>query len=356
MRVIECLNTQMIEEAISPIDRETKGLISTDLLPKFEHVDVQTVEEAISLLRTYGERATVIAGGTDLLRELKGRVYPIQPQIVINIKTISKPKLNYIVEDSTGLRIGALTTLHNIETCELLKEKYSILAKAAHMAGVLQHRNMATVGGDLCQHVRCWYYRASGNAFFCYRKGGNKCYALHGDNRFHAILGGEDCLAVCPSETAPALVALDAKVKISGISGDRIASLGEFFRPLENILRPDEILTEIQVPTPEPDSRSTFIKVGLGNEFGSALASVAVVVTMGNKVFRSIKIVLGGVSSIPWRAIRAEEMLAGERINKDRVVEGAARAAIKAATPFPMNEYKLDVVQTLLKRAIMGIL
>ncbi len=334
---------------------EIRGIVSTDNLPKFEHFNAKTIEEAIFLLGTYGEKAVVIAGGTDLLRELKGRVYRTRPKILVNIKSISQPTLNYVEEDIAGLKIGSATNLHTIETDELIRQKYSLLAQAAHVSGAPQYRNMATLGGNLCQHVRCWYYRASGNAFFCRRKGGDKCYAADGDNRYHAILGDKDCLAVCPSDVAPALIALGASVKIFDMSGGRIVPLEKFFTPLGNILNPGQILTEVQLPNPKPNSRGIFTKLGLRNIFDTAIASVALVVTVEAGLCSSANIVLGGVSPLPWRAVKAGEVLVGERISKEKA-EAAARAVTEGATPLRMNAYKLDIVEALVTRAILEIL
>lgn len=354
MAILESFDINVAEEIFSLEQaRKVKGIISADFLPKFEHINAETIDEAVFLLKTYGGRAAIIAGGTDLLSELKNRVRPTQPKVLINIKSIS-PRLDYIEEDNTCLTIGSLANLHSIETNWLIQRKYSILAQAAHATRALQYRNMATTGGELCQRVKCWYYRASGNAFFCYRKGGDKCYALDGDNRYHSTFGGEVCFATCPSDTAPALVALDAKVKIVGVLGERIIPLEEFFTPLGNTLGTDEMITEVQIPIPEPDSRGIFLKFGLGNIFGRTIASVAVMVRVDKEVCRSARIVLGGVSPVPWRTIRAERILVGKRITSD-IAESAARVAIEGATPLSMNAYKVDIVKTLLKRAVLGI-
>ncbi len=356
MTSLDTLDVEPVEEATLLSERRrVKGVISTDFLPRFEHISAGTVEEAAFLLGRYGHRAALIAGGTDLLRELKSRARPLQPDVLINIKSISKPKLNYIVEDNVGLRIGSLTTLHHVEVSELLREKYGILAQAARVSGTPQYRNMATSGGSLCQQVRCWYYRASRNAFFCRRKGGNECYALDGDNRYHAVFGGECCFAVCPSDIAIALVALGAEVKIFGMTGERAIPLEEFFATLGNVLKPGEILTEIQIPALRPGSQGVFVKFGLRNELAPAIVSVAAVIALEDGVCRNIRIVLGGVSPIPWIAVEAEAMLVGDRLSRDRA-ESAARAAIEGATPLRMNAYKLDLVEALVKRAVRSLL
>jgi len=317
-------------------------------------IDTNQVEEAVFMLKTYGEKAAVMAGGTGLLRELKRRVQPTQPQVLVNIKSIVQPKLGYITEDTAGLRIGSITTLHNIETDELIRRKYNLLAEAAHVSGSPQYRNMATLGGDLCQHVRCWYYQASGNAFLCRRKGGDKCYAVDGDNRYHAIFRNGDCYAVCSSDVAPALIALGAKVKITGIPGERTIPLEDFFTPLGNVLQPTDILTEIQIPTPEYNSRGSFIKVGVRNQFDLTVASVAVLITIADDLCSNANAVLGGVSPAPWRAVKAEDRLVGASISK-KLAENVAQAAIEGATPLHMNAYKLDIVKALIKHAILEL-
>lgn len=356
MTLLDTLDVQPVEETtLSRERRRARGVISTDFLPRFEHISAGTVEEAAFLLGSFGHRAALIAGGTDLLRHLKSRACPLQPDVLINIKSISKPSLNYIVEDSAGLRIGSLTTLHHIEISELLREKYGILARAAQVSGAPQHRHMATLGGSLCQQVRCWYYRASRNAFFCYRKGGNECYALDGDNRYHAVFGGECCFAVCPSDVAIALTAAGAEVKIFGMTGERAVPLEEFFTTLGNALKPDEILTEVRIPAPVPDSQGVFVKFGLRNELDPAIVSVAAVAAVEDGVCRSMRIVLGGVSPIPWIAVKAGEMLVGDRISRDRA-ESAARAVVEGATPLRMNAYKLDLIEALVKRAVLSFL
>lgn len=335
------------------VRRKAKGIVSTDLLPKFEYINARSIEEAVFLLKTYEGRATLIAGGQDLLRELKGRVRPARPKVLINIKSV-KPRLDYIQERATDLAIGSLSTLHNIEKYPLINQKYNVLAQAAHATRALQYRNSATIGGDLCQQVRCWYYRASGNAFYCLRKGGKECYAIDGDNRYHGIFGSRVCPATCPSDTAPALLALGAKVKIVGALAERTVPVGEFFTPLGNILGPDELLTEVQIPFPEPGSRGVFMKFGLGNIFGPPIVTVAVVAELQDKLCKSARIVLGAVSPLPWRAVKAEQGIVGERIDEGSA-ESAAQTAVEDASPLSMNAYKVDIAKALVKRAILRI-
>ena len=346
---------EKVDEEFPPLElsRRAKGIVSTDHLPKFEHINAESIEEAVSLLKTYEGRAALIAGGQDLLRELKGRARFAQPQVLVNIKSV-KPKLDYIQERATGLTIGSLATLHHIEDSPLVNLRYNVLAQAAHATRALQYRSSATIGGDLCQQVRCWYYRSSRNAFYCLRKGGKECYAVEGDNRYHGIFGSRVCPATCPSDTAPALVALGAKVKIAGALAERTVPVGEFFTPLGNILRPDEVLTEVQIPFLEPGCRSVFMKFGLGNIFGPPIVSVAVVAKLEGKLCSRARVVLGAVSSLPWRAVRAEQVLVGDRIDEGSA-ESVAQAAVEDASPLSMNAYKVDIVRALVKRAILGI-
>ncbi|MFC1846067.1 FAD binding domain-containing protein [Chloroflexota bacterium] len=356
MKILETINVYSGEEAASPAKlSETNGLISTDYLPKFIHINTRTIHEAIFLLQTYEERATVIAGGTTLLRELKRRVQPILPGVLINLKSIIKPKLDYIIEDELCIRIGSTTKLSKIVTNEIILRKFAMLAQSAKLSGFPQYRNMATIGGEICQHVKCWYYQSSNNLYYCHRKGGNTCQAIEGDNRYHAIYDIKDCCAVCASEIAPILVAMDAKAKITGIGGEQIVKFEDFFTPLGNTLQHTDILTEIQIPNATINSKGSFIKVGLRNEFDPAIASVSILATIIDKVCTHAKIVLGGVCAIPNRAICAEKMITGKIIS-DELAKKAAQITAQAATPLQMNTYKLDLIESLVKRAILELI
>jgi xanthine dehydrogenase YagS FAD-binding subunit len=320
----------------------------------FEHLSVKTVDEAISLLDKYKAEAMIIAGGTDLVRLMKNRV--IEPRVLVNIKTIRDRA--YIKEDAGGLRIGALTTIHDIETSSIVRDKYRMLAEAAHLIAAPQIRNMGTISGNLCQDVQCWYYRRSpvtGRAFFCYRKGGKLCYASTGENAYHAIVGGKTCFAVCPSDMAPPLVALGAKIKILSAGEERIVPLEEFYTPLRkrNILQPNEIITEVQVPAPRPAAQQRFLKFRLRKTIDFAISSVAAVITIEGGVVSNARIVLGGVAPIPYRAVSAEKALIGKGL-AESVVEAAAKAAVGEAKPLSMNAYKVPITESLVKRAIAG--
>jgi len=319
---------------------------------KLKHINARSITEALNVLGEYQEEAKIIAGGVDLISLMKNEV--IGPNVLVNIKTI--PELAYIKEDAEGLKIGALTTINDIEMSPIISSKYTVLAEAAHSVAGPQIRNMGTIVGNLCQDVRCWYYRRSpviGRDFFCYRKGGKLCYALGGDNRYHAVIGGKRCYVVCPSDMAPALVALKAKVKIASAVGERVMPVEEFYIPLGNILKPDEIITELQVPAVLPDSRQRYLKFRLRKAIDFALSSVAAVITMDDGVVSTAGIVLGGVAPIPYRATATEEALQGEMVT-ETVAEAAAKAALIEAKPLSMNAYKLPIIEALVRKAILG--
>ncbi|MFQ6084836.1 MAG: FAD binding domain-containing protein [Candidatus Bathyarchaeia archaeon] len=315
----------------------------------FYHHDAKTLDEAVSLLQQYEGKARVIAGGTDVISGLQARLYPELPEALVNIKTI--PDLDYIKEEGGVLKIGALTTLYDIYTNGTVADKYKALAQAAHAVGSPELRNMGTIGGNLCQHLRCWYYRLDYNAFHCLRKGGVVCYGIAGDNRYLSIFGGpEGCYGVCPSDTAPALVALNASV----VTTERTIPIEEFFSNLEpgHVLGPSEILTEIQVPAPG-DSKQAFLKSAVRKTFDFALASAAAVISPATGAVSSARIAIGSVAPTPLRATAAEEALIGKTITTS-VAESAASAAVEGAVPLSMNKYKVQIAKTLVKRAILA--
>ena len=352
MDLLEWIEVEVLERTRALHEgRKSPGIISTDSLPKFRHINAESIEDALFWLQRYGRRSAIIAGGTDLLRELKNRSRPSQPEFLLNIKTV-QPSLSYIEEGDSRIRLGSVTTLHAVATHESIRAWYGILAQAASTTRGPQHRNMATIGGDLCQQVKCWYHRASGNAFFCRRKGGTTCFAVDGDNRYHGIFGDGPCVAASPSDIAPVLVALDASVSIVGSEGMRSVPVENFFTTVGTILKPEEIVTEVRIPAPRPESQSSFVKFGVGNVFGRALVNVAIVATMKGEVCREAHIVLGAVSPTPWRAVQAEQLLAGGKITESRAEE-AAVAATREAAPLSMNAYKVGVVISAVKRAIL---
>jgi xanthine dehydrogenase YagS FAD-binding subunit len=338
------LKTKVVDEALSLVSKywvEPKHI---------EYVNVRTINEAVSLLDKY-EEAKIVAGGVDLVRLMRNEV--IAPKVLVNIETI--PDLAYITEDAEGLKIGALATINDIETSAIIKDRYSLLAEAAHLVAAPQIRNMVTIGGNLCQDVRCWYYTSSpvtGRSFFCYRKGGTYCYAVAGDNRYHAIFGANECHAAFSSDMAPALLALEAKVKIASPTAERIIPLEELYTPLGNILNPNEMITELRVPTPKPSTKQRYLKFRIRRAIDPAISSVAAAIAIGAGRVSSARIVLGAVAPSPYRSVEAEEILKGNVITES-LAETAAKRAMSKATPLRMNAYKVAITQTLVKRAII---
>ena len=320
----------------------------------FTHINARTIEEAHLLLGKYKGKAVINAGGTDLLGVLKDEILPGYPKVVINIKNISG--LDSITENERGLTIGSLVKLSDIAASPLIKKRYPVLAEAAYSVATPQIRNAATIGGNLCQDVRCWYYRYPrhiGGLIQCARKGSGPCLAVRGDNRYHAIMDGKRCFAVCPSDTAVALTALDACIHVSGPEGDRKIAVADFFCPLANALRSNEIAQEIEVPALAGPADQKYIKFALRAPVDFAIVSVASVVAIVNRVCTDVRIALGAVAPGPVRVRSAEDMLKGKEINEAIAAE-AAEMAMSTARPLSMNSYKIEISKTLIKRALLG--
>ncbi len=320
---------------------------------KFEYVNPKSLKELPDLLSKKQDESIVLAGGTDLLDMLKERL--IEPKRVINIKNI---KDLHGIKNGSGLELGALTTITEIAADPRIQRKYSVLAQAAESIGTPQLRNMGTIGGNLCQRPRCWYYR--GRQYPCLKKGGAKCYAAEGWNQYHAIFGGGPSYIVHPSDAAPALQALGALLKVFGPSGSDEIPLEEFFElPIdnlrgENVLQANEIITHISIPEPAAGTRSTFLKFREKQSMDFAISSVAAILQMqGNRV-KSADIVLGGVAPIPWRAKDAEAELQGKALSSE-TIEKAAAAAVAGATPMTHNSYKIQLTQNLVRRALQQL-
>ncbi len=323
-------------------------------MKSFNHFNAKSVREAVTLLKDHKGKAMLIAGGTDLIVILKDRILPSYPEDIINIKTI--PGLDVIEESTAGLKVGALAKLADIAKSQKVEKKFGVLAEAAKSVGTPNLRNMATIGGNLCQDVRCWYYRYPhhmGGRMICRRKGKGPCFAINGDNRYSAILGAKTCFAVCPSDTAIALSALEAKIKIAGASGTRSVPIGDFFTPLGNSLKQDELVTEVRIPNPPQGCRQRFLKFTLREPVDFAIVSVASVITIKDGLCRDIRIVLGGVAPMPLRAKGAEHVIKGKPLNP-ATAEDAARAAVSSAKPLSRNAYKVEITKVLVKRAILS--
>ncbi|TDI84007.1 MAG: xanthine dehydrogenase family protein subunit M [Caldithrix sp.] len=320
---------------------------------KFEYFNPKSLKELPDLLSKKQDESIVLAGGTDLLDMLKERL--IEPKRVINIKNI---KDLHGIKNGSGLELGALTTITEIAADPHIQKKYSVLAQAAESIATPQLRNMGTIGGNLCQRPRCWYYR--GRQYPCLKKGGAKCYAAEGWNQYHAIFGGGPSYIVHPSDAAPALQALGALLKVFGPSGSDEIPLEEFFElPIdnlrgENVLQANEIITHISIPEPAAGTRSTFLKFREKQSMDFAISSVAAILQMqGNRV-KSADIVLGGVAPIPWRAKDAEAELQGKALSSE-TIEKAATAAVAGATPMAHNSYKIQLTQNLVRRALQQL-
>ncbi len=319
----------------------------------FQHIDVKTLSEACRLLKKHKEKARMIAGGTDLLGILKDKILPSYPEVIINLKSISN--LSYIKEGRHGLKIGALTTLSDIARSPVIQKNYRVISEAAGAVGSPQIRNTGTLAGNLCQDVRCWYYRYPhhiGGRVICLRKGSGRCLAVSGDNRFHAIMEGKRCFAVCPSDTAVALAVLDAKLAIAGPKERRIAPVQDFFTTMGNVLNYGEVITEIQVPKPLEETKQAFLKFTLRKPIDFAVVSVASVLCLEDGICREAKIALGAVAPAPIRAAAAEQILKGKAITPE-LASKAAEAAVTNAKPLSMNAYKIELTKTLIKRAIL---
>lgn len=322
----------------------------------FEYVNPRDLKHASSLLGPDYNQAVLLAGGIDLLGEMKDHL--IEPGRVVNLKALEG--LRYCRAGSRGARIGALATLAEIAENREIRGRYTALAEAAASVGTPQIRNVGTLGGNLCQRPRCWYYRDE--EVKCIKKGGSRCYAadMEGENKFNAILGGGPSFIVHPSDCAPALIALDATVTVSGDGKTRRMPLEQFFilpsrNPLrENVLQPNEIVTEVSLPAPVSGMKSTYLKFMEKDSFDWAVSAVAAALSMQNGVCREARIVLGGVAPIPWRSKEAEAALKGKRIDA-RVADEAAEAALATAQPLGKNAYKVPLTKTLIRRAVLAV-
>jgi len=311
----------------------------------FNHTNAKNLAEARTALA--GGKANLIAGGTDLIGTLKDNVLPTHPATLVNIKTVV-PGLDYIKEEAGMLKIGAATRLADIAGNAAINQKFTALAQAASRVGTPHVRDMATIGGNLAQLHRCWYFRKPENRFNCIRKGGTTCFAMAGDNRYHSIFGAVNlCIAVHPSDVAPALIALDAKV----VTNKRTIPAENFFDvkiPVSTVLAADEIITEIQVPAPPAGAKSAFIKFAIRKSIDFPIVNCAVRVGGG-----APRICLNAVAPKPYRALKAEADLAGKPINEANA-EAAGAAAVQDAKPLPATKYKVQIAKTLVKRALLA--
>jgi xanthine dehydrogenase YagS FAD-binding subunit len=323
----------------------------------FEWTNPATVDEAVKMLTATStgdidEAPRPIAGGQDLLTSMKD--YMSRPVRVVNLKNIRG--LNRITLNAKGLTIGALVTLTELEEHEGVRKSYPGLAEAALSIATPQIRNLGTVGGNLCQRPRCWYFRLE--EVICLKKGGSDCYAASGENKYNAIIGGGPSYIVHPSDLAPMLLALGATVTVVGAAGKRVIPLDKFFTlpsegniRRENVLNNEEIITEIQVPRSALAARSTYLKFKERDSLDFALAAAAVAVQLSGDTVKDARIVLGGVAPIPWRVPNAEKFVIGKKLTSDVLAE-TAKIALAGAEPLEKNAYKVPLAQTMVRRAL----
>lgn len=329
-------------------------------MKSFELYEPTTVQQAVGILTKHGQNAKPLAGGSDLVAGVmkdwvEGPGMPL-PDALVDLTTIRQ--LHGIKVDKTGATIGATTTLTEIVESKELKERFPLLTEAAHSIASPLIRNFGTLGGNLNQRPRCWFMR--GQDFHCYKKGGDFCYSVSGDNRYHAIIGGELCYIVHPSDTATALLALNAKAKIAGPGGDRTVPFDDYFTGprvdvlRENILKPGELLVEVFIPTPAPGTKQAWAKLKNRQVYDFAVVAVAAAFAVENGTWKDGRVVLGGVAPVPYRATVIEDQLKGKNIKSS--IKQAAAAIRTVARPMSQNAYKVDVAQSMIERTILGAL
>jgi xanthine dehydrogenase YagS FAD-binding subunit len=324
-------------------------------MKEFKIAQPQSLEQAVSLLSQEKTNYFLMAGGTDLLDEIKNKI--ISPEIVVDLKTV--PDLSTIRIDKEHVVIGALTRVADLAENQIIRDNFPGLVQAALSLATPQLRNMGTVGGNLCQRPRCWYFRDPDT--LCRKKGGSRCYAFRGRNRYHAILGGGICYIVHPSDLAPALISLNAEIMIRGLSGEKnILKLEDFFSlpqnnvRKENILEAHQILSAIRIPLPKKEAKSTYYKFKERSTWDFAVVSAAINAVISGGVIKDIMIVCGGVAPIPWRLQKAEEFIRGKKPTEELIRQGA-KEALKDARPLEENGYKMDLVEAVLYTAISSM-
>ena len=323
------------------------------MMKNFDYVKAGSLAEAIKAVSVKG--AWLHAGGTDLLGCARDEVMPVDK--VVSVSGLKELK-GITARADGGLRIGALTTLAEIAADGSVSGKFAVLSQAAAAVGTPQIREQGTIGGNLCQRPRCWYFRGD---FQCLKKGGKTCYAMAGENQYHAIFGGGPCFFVHPSDVAPALAALEAQVKIAGPSGSRTVSIDNFFvspaRVLdrENILGPGEIVTDIQIPPVRGELKSSYRKIAARGSWDFAIVSVAAALQMEGATVRGGRLVLGGVAPHPWRLPEVEKLLAGRKLDGALAAE-AASAAASGARALRDNKYKVTMVQGAVEEVLAAFL
>lgn len=324
----------------------------SDMMAAFELYQPMELDGALDLLRTHGSDAWVLSGGMDTFDWLKDRAKG--PSVVVDLARIEE--LYGVETNGDGIRIGAMTSLTDVANNQEVASRFPLLAQAAELVATPQIRNQGTVGGNVSQDTRCWYYRSG---WPCYRAGGNTCYANAPDalNREHCIFEANRCVAVSPTDTGPALVALDAQMEIRNSRGTRMVNAEDFFIGPStditrmNLMEPTDLLTAIHIPGRWAGAMSYFEKVADRKSWDFALANVASTLDVQNGTIFEARIVVGGVAARPLRLRRVENAIAGRPIN-EQTLEEAGRLAVQGARPLQFNGYKVALTRNLVKRAI----
>src|ERR1035438_2705867 len=326
-----------------------------DVMQAFELLQPSSIADAQKLLEQQGRDGWVLAGGMDSFDWLKDRIK--KPKVVVDLSGIAE--LKGIRTTSDGIEIGAMTTLTEVVQHPVIKEKYRLLAESAELVASPQIRNQGTIGGNVSQDARCWYYRAG---WPCYRAGGNICYAdtPEGRNREHAILHAERCVAVNPSDTAPALIAVDAKFVIRTSKGERVIDAEDYFIGPDiditslHILKPGDLLTAIRIPSTWAGARFYFEKVRDRNVWDFPLLNVAAAMRVSGNTIDGIRIAVNGAAARPLRLTAVEDAVRGKPVTP-ATGEMAGKLAVQGAVPLQFNAYKIPLMRNLVKRAIGGV-
>ena len=324
-------------------------------MKNFQYLHPESMEEASGMLGTDPKKALPNGGGTDLLSLMKLEIS--MPEKVVNLKSIPGMK-NIEYTPGAGLRIGALATIAEIAEHPVIAEKYAILSQAAGQVASPQLRNVGTLGGNLCQRPRCIYFRGD---FDCIRKGGDLCYAVAGHNKYHCITSGGPCFIVYPSDPAVALLALDAKIILFSRGESRSLPVRDFFVLPEddflneNILKPGEFVTGVQVPDLPAGTRSGYHKFMERGSWDFAVVSVGAVIRKDGDRIESGRMAFGGVAPVPWQEDGINRKLSGLSTNPDSIA-GLAEGAFEDAQPLDKNTYKLPLVRNLIKRLLTNLL
>ncbi|MBS1817479.1 MAG: xanthine dehydrogenase family protein subunit M [Acidobacteria bacterium] len=325
-----------------------------DMMPVFELFQPASIDEALNLLDAHRGDVWVLGGGMDSFDWLKDRTKRVST--VVDLSQVGE--LRGIKEANGGLEIGATTTLTEVVHHPVVREKFRILAEAAEMVASPQIRNQATLGGNVSQDTRCWYYRSG---WSCYRAGGNICYAdtPTAINREHAILQQDRCVAVSPSDTAPALIALDAEFVIRSTGGERVVKAEEYFLGPQidithmTVLRPGELLTAIRIPATWANAQFYWEKVRDRNVWDFPLVNVASAMKLSGTTISDVRIAVGAVAARPLRLTAVEAATKGKP-RTEETASAAGELAIQGATPLRYNAYKIPLMRNLVKRAIRG--